>query len=447
MFLVFLSHVFCYDSIKHLATRTSMFETELVVDSISENEDVFLLFLNNEEDKELRNHYDSYTCRLNGDPEIAYTRYKSIKPVPLNFEIDFFTETYYIYVYRCKYKFPDNFTIDYYFQNSWGLLDPAVFPVLIVSFAEAFFSFITMILCFVNKKRHPLIRMKSHTLIMYTVISMFLFSAGIGVILLFINLYHDIYKDQSKYWILADLFKSLILCALIALTLSLASGISTVYEQLSKKTIIAITILTLVFSTVYFFSTSRYSSSFPSYVTYTIAALLIICFVAYTTFFIGTCKNSLLILNAHLCAIAETGVDPLTTPTYRKFKVLKSTRCLSMFLFTLEVMSGLVYSTLSFSFWVVYSIISIVEMAIFGRICYIYRIRKAMVTNYTRHKEETDTYDLNSEYNSNIAVNNNNNENDSYDPDNPFMSWTYGTPLPHMPTGAANPYCVSPDVD
>ena len=121
--------------------------------------------------------------------------------------------------------------------------------------------------------------------------------------------------------------------------------------------------------------------------------------------------------------------------------MLKKIRIFSLSLFILELFSGIVYSSLVFSFWIIYAIIAFGEAAVFGYICYLCRIRYAMESTYYDYDE---TYVVKDDEHNNEEDNNNNNSNNNnvLPIDSPYTQWTFDTPLPPMPNGATNPYII-----
>ena len=99
-----------------------------------------------------------------------------------------------------------------------------------------------------------------------------------------------------------------------------------------------------------------------------------------------------LIINLEM--IYNQGINPNTTPTFKKLKMLKFTRNSSITLFFFIVICYVLYFADVISFWIIYLVKMIFMLCLVGIICYKCRIRQAMSGIYG---DDEDAYVVNDE--------------------------------------------------
>lgn len=92
-------------------------------------------------------------------------------------------------------------------------------------------------------------------------------------------------------------------------------------------------------------------------------------------------------LKIHLDLIAQRGINPNTTPSYKKISMLRFTRNSSVALFFILVVCYVLFFAEFAPYWVIYLIKTIAMLILVGIICYKCRIRQAMSSTYGDDEE------------------------------------------------------------
>ena len=425
-FSLFFHFIYAQGEALLLTTRYQKYDTTFIVFTASQNFDLNLVIST---EMFYDNNINNITCGKSNEPNIKFSQYTSIDSLPYSYEISSINEPYKIYVYGCLSAFPDDFSIEFYFDNDWGYLNPELFPIMIISFIEALYYLIVLILWLINRHHHPLIVTKLNAIFVFVSAIMVIGSALGGLMLFFINTVVKFAVDSLVLNIFSDIFKTCRFMALLVLTLYIASGVSIVHDSIELRFHIIIYAFSFLFSCVEFISSLSFSLIFETTsiaFIISLAVLLVLFYMIFAFIFTSWCTKAMRILGLHLYAIREAGIDPLTTPSYKKYEMLKKVRILALFLFVIELLSCIVYNSMNSSFWVVYLILSIIQAIVFGILCYLCRARRAMASTY---------FDDESAY---IVSDDSlppTNEADQENATHNLQRWEFGKPLPPMPTG------------
>lgn len=172
----------------------------------------------------------------------------------------------------------------------------------------------------------------------------------------------------------------------------LASGLSVVFESLSIGKYALIIISTIMFSLALFAleCLTKYNFGFGFYI-----FLIIFFVIGYLFYFLLLMHLSKIAIEAlliNLEMIEQRGINPNTTPTYKKLKMLKFTRNSSALLFFFIVVCYVLFFADVIPFWIIYCIKMIFMLSLIGIICYKCRIRQAMSGMYG---DDEDAYAIN----------------------------------------------------
>ena len=370
------------------------------------------------------------SCIDSNAPNYRNEQYTTIDQYPYFFNISGVDKAYEIYAYRCNSSFPSDVSIEFYFQNKWGYLNPELFPIMIISFIEALYYLVVLILWLVNRFHHSQIITKLNGVFVVVSGIMVIGSVMMSLMLFIINASIQMAINPVPMTIASNVFKTIRFMALLVLALYIASGISIVFEVLEVRTHVINYVISFLFSCVEFMSSLSLSfvldfGSVPLIITLLI--LLVVFYIIYAYIFVKWSTNATKILTLHLYAIQEAGIDPLTTPSYKKFEMLKNVRLLSLFLFVIELFSCIVYNSLNSYFWVVYLILSIIRAVIYGVLCYLCRVRRSMASTYF---DDESAYIVSDDSLPPTTEQEHENANHNLE------QWHFGKPLPPMPTSA-----------
>lgn len=320
--------------------------------------------------------------------------------------------TFSFYIYNCTPEINEtnvNSMGTFHFQNKWGYLPPRVFPIMIYSCIESAYFVGLLIAGIVNKCHHPLIVVSLHNLVLLTVTATFVSSFAIALTLSVSNSFFSNVTLPIVYS-----FRAIKLMLICILCISIAMGVSIVVENPTKKDIGISILCSFLFALAQFFTMFTITSSNNSVLIITSGVSFILFYCIYCATFSNYISTTLKILHENMVQIAEMGIDPFTTPTFRKIKMVNRLRKIAIIILVIDLMSGLAYSLFTSSLYIIYIIGSILEAGFFTYMSWEVRIRKRMAATYL---DNEDAY---------IVPNNQEDK----------IQWEFGMAIPKLPTEA-----------
>ena len=287
-------------------------------------------------------------------------------------------------------------------------------PVVAIYWIQTFVFLVYSILWTINTLHHKNVRVLLHKVLYIILILEFFLSLGDAIATTYIFKF----PRNEVATVLANIFNVLSNVGIASFSLVFLSGLSIVFESLPTLHIVLICVAGLIYS-ISLFLLEFIIATTPTFATTLL--LIIVYAVAYMIFLFEILRFSSLAMNAlhiHLEMIIERGINPKTTPTYRKIKLISFTRNCTMFLFLFWEICYILYFLGILEFWSIRLVIALFVIILFGIICYKFRIRQAMAATYG---DDEDAYIVHQE-------NEENSESSSE-----LESWKPGVVLPPIP--------------
>ena len=382
-----------------------------MVNELHPETNLWLLFLTKKQRATFNDQTNNIIeCDSAGKPIFQYKYIFSLNSAPTNFSID--TEGNYS-VFACSCTLVDqDLKLDASIRNFWPENNSR--PIIIISYCEIGVYFVLLILWTKNWCSHPTLRTLIHLLIYGNLIVYFVTS-------LMNSIFYSVYEDLlfTDTFVVNDIFNGVSNYYTLWICYTFALGLSSTKESLTLFQTLVSLCACLVYSVPQILIGSSFSNTFNMTVLIAMTALFLIGYFLYFALFMISLRKTVGILQAHLVSIAKTGIDPNTTPSYRKMKMLKILAVLGLAVFLFQAISTLLSATEVLAKWPAFLIIHLLNAILVSAICYLCRIRKAMDID-TYQKEMPD------------------NENNQGAFDKEGTKWTTGIPLPPIPSKPAN---------
>lgn len=258
-----------------------------------------------------------------------------------------------------------------------------------------------------NRCKHKLISVKMHTVIHICCSLHLAFAIAQSIILTIYEFRKPFHAVKTGIDII-ECFKTFVLSCL---SLFLASGLSIVFDKITPITYM------MIFTSAGFFNVMSFvlSTTAEVYIPLWLSIILCIFYVGGYMYYFGLIlyleRESLNALKTHLILIAERNIDPKTTPSYRKLKLLTFARNASISMFFVIVICFILYFSTIAPYWLVTGLQCIAMAILYGIVMYMCRIRNAMASTYF---DDEDAYVVD-------------------DDDNEKQNWERGMKLPPMP--------------
>lgn len=271
-------------------------------------------------------------------------------------------------------------------------------PIMGICWFEMVGYLVYTILWTINRNHHRNIQILVHKII-YTVLIAELILSAFNSISYTIMLK---YPKSQIFRYLTPTISFLMNVAILLLSILLVSGLSVVFDSLSICQYTIIICSTLIFGIALFvlecLSKIEYNMIY-------FIVLLIIFVIGYIFYFLSILYLSQIAIKAlviHLDMINQRGINPNTTPSYKKIRMLRFTRNSSVALFFIMVISYVLFYADVAPYYVIYAIKAIAMLILVGIICYKCRIRQAMSSTYGDDEEAYIVNDDNNDINSKI---------------------------------------------
>lgn len=302
----------------------------------------------------------------------------SVSDLPYEFNVPE-AATYYSYATTSSTrKLPEDGT--FIVKNNWGWLPRADRIIQIFAFVQISFYIIITIMWAVNKLKHMLIKMHLNTLFIGCNLCILLISIAFAVLLTEAN------KDYT-YFMYSLAFIILFVRVFIYLFffIMMSTGLSLVDDKVSLGTLLLNLLASLCLPIAFILMLLLRPIA-----VYFALAFFIVSYLFYIvlTFFNG--RKALQRLNAHIIMIDQAGINPASTPTFKKIQMLQTFTRLYTFGFIL-LMLACVWSMVDMDdTWqvIIYLPIEIGLFVIFAWCGWLARLRNSMQVTYNDNEDE-----------------------------------------------------------
>ena len=158
-------------------------------------------------------------------------------------------------------------------------------------------------------------------------------------------------------------------------------------------------------------------------------ALFIIGFFGYFTYYnelISNIEEANSVVAAHLLIISQDGIDPETTPIYKKFQIFKTITDAVVWYFTIMMFRTILFELLNIPDFIMTIIYDIATIALLITTAYAFKLKKSLRNGYIMVGENTDSVEFTLD---DIERLNEDNEIQR----NATTPWHEGMPLPSQP--------------
>jgi hypothetical protein len=116
-------------------------------------------------------------------------------------------------------------------------------------------------------------------------------------------------------------------------------------------------------------------------------AIFVVAYLMYLLAFFHLSSKAINHLKTHMVMIEARGIDPLTTPTCRKIRMLRRVRTYGSLVFLLHVISTVLFFSGMVVYWVLYMLVEMLVAVLYALMCYECRIRSNMHAVYGEDEE------------------------------------------------------------
>ncbi|OHT01416.1 hypothetical protein TRFO_31799 [Tritrichomonas foetus] len=251
-------------------------------------------------------------------------------------------------------------------------------PVVGFFWVETVGFLIYTILFTINTLHHRNIRVILHKVLYIVLISEFILSfinASIFTTLIFFP--SNVILITLSY-IISVVMNVIVLC----FSMLISTGISIVFEIIPLKQVFAIVTTSLIFGISLFLLEFMATVSI-SFLIYVIIIIIFCCgYIAYFTCLMHFSRIAVNALSVHLDMISQRGINPNTSPSFKKIKLLEFSRNCSVALFFFLVVCYILYFVEVLNFWSIRLVRTLFVLILYGIICWKLRIRQAMSATY-----------------------------------------------------------------
>lgn len=266
--------------------------------------------------------------------------------------------------------------------------DRVVDPVIGLSFFETIIYLIFAILWKVNSNHHPHIKVLLHKVLFGVLISEFILSLINSIVYTVMVSFPGNFALTVITTIIALLMNG----AILFLSSFLATGVSIVFDTISPHRIALVSISSLLFAIALALIETLQRIEITDALYIIILVFFIISYILYFIILVYSAKVAIRALTLHMRIIAERGINPNSSPTFKKMKMLEFTRNFAVVTIFFIVLFYLLFFVNVLRFWIVYMIKVVFMVLIVAVICYRCRIRRAMAATYG---DDDDVYAVN----------------------------------------------------
>ena len=384
-----------------------------LLDSLIPDTNLWVLFLNQEQRANFNDQTNNIIdCDADGKPDFPNDYSYIVEKTPSNFTIPQ-SGIYSVFLSSCDI-ITEDIRWEASIRNSWVEVNINTQPMTIISYCEIAFYTILTIIWMKNWCKHQTQRKAIHYLIFINLV-IFLVTAIINAILY--NVYqNEVYADS---FIASDLLVGIGNTYMIWICFVCILGLSITDDRLSLKEILISIGVCLIYSIPQILIGSSFSNTFSVVLLIVLTVLFITGYIVYFILYTKISRKTISRLNSHLYIIARRGIDPKTTPSYRKIKLLKWVRAIGLLVFLFQAASTLLSAADILDQWPAYLIIRITNAILVSALCYLCRMRNAM--DATFYEQSDSDYSEDSIDDSNGAL------------ERPGTRWMNGIPLPSVP--------------
>ena len=174
---------------------------------------------------------------------------------------------------------------------------------------------------------------------------------------------------------------------LLMLTLFLVSGLSIIYEKIKLFKVFLIIGMSALFALSEFFFNEYLSNTYSFIIYILISVFFIIIYILYSLLLFHLTYHSMNTIDAHMAMIYNSNIDPQTTPTFRKRKLLELCRKCSLSILLIFVLSSILYRMGAFYYFISFLIVEVAMAILLSIICWSCRLRYKMAATYCDDEE------------------------------------------------------------